>query len=156
MHRTPRQGRYLTCLRRPTPQPLPGAATLQPAASRALPSLPLNKLGSAALLALGLGLALAPATVLGGLLHPGAETTTAALLECVVYGYILLQVCFGEGGGRQDACKGLKGPAGAGSGQRPMVAPPPPPPPVHCYSLHCALARGRACWGTGRSCCLRS
>ena len=82
-------------------QPMPGTAALAAPAGAGL-KLPvsLGGIGSFAVLALGVGLAVAPATILGGLLHSGAETATAALLECCVYGYILLQV-----GAADSACR---------------------------------------------------
>jgi hypothetical protein len=70
-------------------KPLPGAAVAaapegkaQGFASQLLP---------AAALALGAALIAIPSTVLGSLVGGGAEGVVGALLECAVFGYILLQ-----------------------------------------------------------------
>lgn len=62
---------------------MPGSEAL---ATSTGPSIQAGQVGTALVLALGLGLALAPGVVLGSLLHTGGESITAALLEVAVYG----------------------------------------------------------------------
>eukprot|EP00955_Chlamydomonas_euryale_P012608 135942-Chlamydomonas_euryale.AAC.4 len=88
----------------PVLQPMPG--TMPPAAAAAEAAVvgsgvDLRQLGSGLVLLLGAALVVAPATVLGSFLHTGSDTIFAALLECGVYGYILLQVW-----GRGASCEG--------------------------------------------------
>ena len=64
-------------------QAMPGSEAL---ATSTGPSIQAGQVGTALVLALGLGLALAPGVVLGSLLHTGGESITAALLEVAVYG----------------------------------------------------------------------
>ncbi|KAI8469986.1 MAG: hypothetical protein J3K34DRAFT_422230 [Monoraphidium minutum] len=73
----------------PSFRPLPGVAAAPPAEApgRALRS----QLLPAGALALGVALTAAPSVVLGGLVGTSGESVAGALLETVVYGYILLQ-----------------------------------------------------------------
>jgi hypothetical protein len=88
---------------------MPGTPPLPGAAAGAGPGLAV-KLGRVAaalsVLVLGLALLVAPGAVFGPLLSTNAESVTGALLDCFVFGYIILQVWWAVGavGGSGSLC----------------------------------------------------
>jgi hypothetical protein len=82
---------------------MPGSLPAAEAAAGA-PSIEIAQLGSFLVLGLGVALAIAPTSAITSLLGASAESAVPALLECAVYGYILLQV----------RARGLQGRGGVG------------------------------------------
>lgn len=74
-------------------QPIPGLSTAA-AGDEAQPSssVALSKAAGVLVALLGVGLTLAPYTWLGGLLTTSGESVAGAVLETMVYGYLMLQV----------------------------------------------------------------